>query len=195
MLVDGGRRHRRAVPLRLRRQVVEDLDLERLVALDEERTALSEWQLTADEWMVRGDALGHPALDRGEIGRGQRPRQLEVVVEAVGDGRPDPELRAREQVENGLGHHVRGRVPHRVEVRLCPGVEQLVRGPALGCLEQRLVGVVHVDHRVGGLCHRILAHRRLLENQKPLVHRQDERFTPAVPPAFASHRPARSWSR
>ena len=36
--------------------------------------------------------------------------KLEVVVEAVGDRRADGVLRAREQVEDRLGHQVRGRV-------------------------------------------------------------------------------------
>ena len=41
----------------LGRQVVEDLDLERLAALLEEGAALGRRQLAADERMVGGDAL------------------------------------------------------------------------------------------------------------------------------------------
>ncbi len=121
------------------REVVEDLDLEGLTATLEERATLDRGELAADERMIGRDALGHPRLDRGEVVGRQRPRQLEVVVEAVGDRRPDPELRAREEIEDRLGHDVRGRMPHRVEVAVRPGIEQLVGGPALGRLEQLVV--------------------------------------------------------
>ena len=73
MLVDRRRRHRRAVSLGLGRQVVEDLDLERLLALEEERPALGRRQLAADERVVGGDARAHPvsiaARSSGVIGR------------------------------------------------------------------------------------------------------------------------------
>ena len=74
VLVDRGRRHRRAVPLGPGGEVVEDLDLERLAALGEERPALGRRQLATDERMVGGDALGHPRLDRGQVVGRQRPR-------------------------------------------------------------------------------------------------------------------------
>src|SRR6185369_11784229 len=60
VLVDRRRRHRRAVGLRLRGKVVEDLDLERLVALGEEGPPLLGRQLLADEGMVGLHALRHP---------------------------------------------------------------------------------------------------------------------------------------
>ena len=44
----------------------------------------------------------------------ERHLDVEVVVEAVGDRRPDAELGVREQLLHGLGHHVRGRVPQDV---------------------------------------------------------------------------------
>ena len=132
VLVDRHRRHRRAVGLRLRGEVVEDLDLERLVALGEEGPALVRRQLAADERVVGGDALRHPRLDRGEVVGLERPVELEVVVEAVLDGRPDAELGPGEEVEDGLGHDVGGRVAHRVERVAGAGVEQLLGRAALG---------------------------------------------------------------
>ena len=160
VLVDRGRWHRRAVALGLRGQVVEDLNLERLAALLEERAALGGRQLAANERMVGGDALGHARLDRGKVARRQRSRQLEVVVEAVGDRRPDPELRAREEIEHRLGHDVRGRVAHRVEVAVRARVEELLRGASFRSLQADLIG--RLDRCVG----LFVGHRGpLLENQ------------------------------
>jgi hypothetical protein len=107
VLVDARRGHRRAHGFRLRGEVVEDLDLERLVPLREEGPPLLRRQLAADERMVRRDRLPHPRLDRDQVVGRQRSVELEVVVEAVGDRRADPELRARVQVEDRLGHDVR----------------------------------------------------------------------------------------
>ena len=60
----------------------------------------------------RASAPRSPARSSGVSGRGSS----EVVVEAVVDGRADPELRAREQVQDRLGHDVGGRVAHRAEL-------------------------------------------------------------------------------
>ena len=116
--IEGRRRHRRAVALGGGEEVVDDLDLERLVALDEEGAGLVRASLAELERVVGGDALAHPRLDRREVVGRQRARQQEVVVEAVGDGRPDAELRAREQVQDRLGHDVGGAVAHRPELVL-----------------------------------------------------------------------------
>ena len=53
----------------------------------------------------------HPLLDVGDVLRRERTLDVEVVVEAVGDRRPDPELGVREEVLHGLRHDVSGRVP------------------------------------------------------------------------------------
>ncbi len=66
----------------------------------------------AHESVFAGDDLAHPLLDLGQVLGGQGTRQIEVVVEAVGDGRPDSELGlAGEHLHHRLGHHVRGGVP------------------------------------------------------------------------------------
>ena len=126
MFVDGCRWHRRAVCSSLRRQVVEDLDLERLSALREERSAFRRRQFTPHERMVGLDALGHPHVDRREVVGSERARQLEVVVEAVGNCRPDPKPGAGEQVHDRLRHHVGGGMAHGVQIAVRTGIEQLV---------------------------------------------------------------------
>ena len=88
------------------------------------------------EAKVGGLLLSHLRLDLLEVGRRQRPRQVEVVIEAVLDGRTDGELRVGEDVENGGRHHVRGAVTHRGEVVFGPGAQ--VYGRVLG-------GFVSVD--------------------------------------------------
>ena len=102
------------------------------------------------------------ARSSGVSGRGR----AKVVVEAVVDRRPDPELRAGEEVEDGLGHDMRRRVAHGVEVAVGAGVEQLVGRAALGRLEADLGRFVDpfVRHRAP-----------LLRIKTPLIHRQDER--------------------
>ena len=88
------------------------------------------------EAKVGGLLLSHLRLDLLEVGGRQRPRQVEVVVEAVLDGRTDAELRVGEDVEHGGRHHVRRAVTHRGEVVLGPGAQG--RGRVLG-------GFVSVD--------------------------------------------------
>ena len=64
----------------------------------------------AGEALVVLDDLAHPGLDRLEVLGRERGLDVEVVVEAVLDRRPDAELRVGEQVLDRLGHHVRRRV-------------------------------------------------------------------------------------
>ena len=106
--------------------------------------------------MVGGDALAHPRLDRSQVVGRERARQQQVVVEAVGDGRADPELGAREQVHDRLGQDVRRRVAHRVELAAGAVVQQLVGRAALGRLEADLV-LVRRDRRRGAVL--FVAHR------------------------------------
>ena len=63
------------------------------------------------EGVAAGDDGAHLLLDDRQVLRGQRARQVEVVVEPVIDGRPDGQLRVGEHLEHRLGHHVRKGVP------------------------------------------------------------------------------------
>jgi hypothetical protein len=144
--------------------------------------------------VVRGDALAHPRLDRGQVVRRERAGQLEVVVEAVVDHRPDPELRPREQVEHRLGQDMRGGMAHRAELARSAVIHELIGRPALRHLQGDRV--LDLDRRVArGAVALLLAHlRRLLRITKPRALRQDERLSPAVPPAFTTV-VVHSWPR
>ena len=148
-------------------EVVDNLDLERLVMLDEEGAGLGRRQLGQLERLVGRDALAHARLDRGEVVRGEGPRQQEVVVEAVLDGRADAQLGAREQVEDRLGHDVRRRMAHGAELARGAVVHQLVGGAALGRLQADLDRVVRIGCTDDGHAVLFLAHAvRLLENHE-----------------------------
>ena len=138
--VERRRGHRRAVALGGGLEVVDDLDLERLVALDEDRPGGLGRLFAELERVVGRDRFAHPRLDGRQVVRGQRPGQQEVVVEAVGDDRADAQLRAGKQVQDGLGQDVRRRVAHRPE--LVAGravVHELVGRAALGRVGERLL--------------------------------------------------------
>ena len=169
-------------------QVVEDLDLERLAVLVEPGAAGVRRQDLAHERMVGRNRRRHALLDRGQIVDRQRPGQLEVVVEAVLDGRADAQLRARKEVHDRLGHDVRRRVAHRVERVAGAGVEQLVGRLALGRLERELF--LFLILFVIFFVFVLVGHPGTSGESKDLSsNRQDERLRPpAVPPAFALSR-------
>ena len=81
------------------------------------RAASSEAYSRRDEPLLGLDDLAHRLLERLEVLGRERPLDLEVVVEAVGDRRADPELGVGEQLLHRLGQHVRGGVAdHRAAV-------------------------------------------------------------------------------
>ena len=57
------------------------------------------------------EQLVHLLLDALQVLGRERRLNFEVVVETVLDGRSDGELRSRKQLLDGMGHHVRRRVP------------------------------------------------------------------------------------
>ena len=83
---------------------------------------------------------------------GRAVRKIEVVVEAVGDRGADRVLRTGEEVGDGFGHHVRGRVPQNFPARVGGGHDDLDGGVGVEWPVQ--VGPLAVD--LGG-------HRRLPE--------------------------------
>ena len=62
-----------------------------------------------------GDLASDLLLDRLEVGLRDRLRELEVVVEAVGDRRADRDLHAGMEAHDRLGEQMGGRVPEDVE--------------------------------------------------------------------------------
>ena len=70
----------------------------------------------------------HLVLDAREIALAGRLGELEVVVEAVVDGRPDRDLGAGPEVLHGLGQHVRGGVAqHRQRLVVADAQDAQVR--------------------------------------------------------------------
>ena len=69
-------------------------------------------QLLAHEGLVLGDDLGHALLDAGQVllAEAAPAREVEVVIEAVFDRRPDTALGRREKRRHRCGEEVRGRV-------------------------------------------------------------------------------------
>ena len=109
-----GRRRRRH---RVGAGVVDDLELEAVAG--EHLAGLVGRELVAHEGLRLRDDLAHPGLDPLEVvlHEGGPARQLEVVVEAVLDRRPDAEGGPREQVEHRLGEHVGRGVADREQAR------------------------------------------------------------------------------
>ena len=63
--------------------------------------------LLADDGVVLGDDPLHLGLDLLEVLGRERPARVEVVVEAVLDGRADADLHAREEALDGVRAEVR----------------------------------------------------------------------------------------
>ena len=102
---------------RLRVEALEDLDLEALAALAEERDRLRARQLLALERQVGLRDHAHLVLDAREILGRERLRLGEVVIEAVLDGGADGDLHLGKQALHSLGHDVRGGVTEGCERR------------------------------------------------------------------------------
>ena len=90
-------------------QVLDELDLELLIVEERERVLLG--NLLARPIFLALQDLLHLLLDRLEVVVRRRTRQQEVVVEAVGDLRPDGILRfLAENLDDGLCEHMRQRM-------------------------------------------------------------------------------------
>ena len=74
-------------------------------------------QFLSLERRVGLDGVEHQRFDAFQILRSEGPLDLEIVVETVGGGRADGYLGLREQLHNGVGHHVGSRVAHTVAQR------------------------------------------------------------------------------
>src|ERR1017187_5684545 len=85
----------------------DDLDLERIVLRLEDRDGLGLRHLLADDGVVLGDDSLHLGLDFLEVPGRERPARVEVVIEAVFDGRADADLDAREEALDGVRAEVR----------------------------------------------------------------------------------------
>ena len=115
-------------------EVLDQLDLVVLALGAEALERLRHRHVLARERLVGGDVLAHLRLDGREVRVGHRDPvgELEVVVEAVLDRRPDRDLHAGVELHHGGGQHVRGVVADEVE---------RVLAAAIGDDLQRLVGL------------------------------------------------------
>ena len=86
----------------------DDLRLERLIR--EHLEGVIDRERLPNEGLVDLDDLLHTGLDPLEVLRGEGSADIEVVVEAIGDRRPDRVPRSRVEIENRLSHHMRSRV-------------------------------------------------------------------------------------
>ena len=107
------------------RQLADDLRLVRLPRRGLAGHRLVASELAPLERQVGGHLRTHALLDRLQVGRRQGARQVEVVVEAVADGRTDPQLGLRKELEDGRRHDMRRRMAHRVEPVVSARIEQL----------------------------------------------------------------------
>ena len=98
-------------------QVLDQLDLVGLVLGAEALERLLDPDVLARELLLRADVLAHLLLQRGQVvlGDGHALGELEVVVEAVLDRRPDRDPRAGIEVEHGRGEHMGGVVADQLE--------------------------------------------------------------------------------
>ena len=88
----------------------------------------------------------------GQVVRREGLRDVEVVVEAVGDRRPDAELGLGVQLLHGLGEHVRGGVPDHAAPGVGVGGDRLDVGVGVGRpgeVAQGAVGVADDDDGLG----------------------------------------------
>ena len=127
----------------------------------------------AGEPLALPDDLAHPGLDGLQVLRGERLGHVEVVVEAVLDRRADTQLGLREQLLYGLGHDVRGRMPHDVPAVVAGDAHRLHDVPVghlVGQVAQLAVdpggdrGAVAAGHRRTGRSQRRARRRARLDH-------------------------------
>ena len=98
-------------------EVVDQLDLVVLALRHEQLASLRDGHVAALEALGGFDVRAHALFDLGEVRLGDRPvlGELEVVVEAVVDRRPDRDLDAVVELHHRRGEHVRGVVADQLE--------------------------------------------------------------------------------
>ena len=106
----------RHINLALTAEFLNLIDLVRLRPLREKGGSVGNAHDAAlKRFLGLGDAVDL-GLNGREVVLGHWCVEFEVVIKAVLDGRPKPKARAREQRHDGLGHYVRGRMAHHVQV-------------------------------------------------------------------------------
>ncbi|MDF2806871.1 MAG: uncharacterized protein K0S43_1817 [Cellulosimicrobium sp.] len=122
----------------------------------------------AAEGLALPDDPGHRLVEGLEVLGRERGLDVEVVVEAVRDGRADAQLRVGVDLLDGLGEHVRGRVPqHREAVGRVDGhaLDHVAVGDGRVEVLEDAVDADHDDVATGGeqvRARRARRHRGLL---------------------------------
>ena len=159
----GGRGHVRAaaqveplallvdVDLLVRRDGVDQLDLEHLALVGEHALGLVARPHFLGEGFVAGDDLAHLLFDGGKIFRRERLVAEKVVIEAVFDHRTDGDLGARPQGLHRLGQHVGGVVADQFQRAGVVAIDELDLGVAADGLAEVDDGAVerHGDGALG----------------------------------------------
>ncbi len=98
-------------------EVLDQLDLVGLILGAKALDRVGGGDLAALERLVGGDVVAHRRLDPLEVGLGRRDAlgELEVVVEAAVDRRPDRNSGAGPELDDRGGHHMRGVVADQPE--------------------------------------------------------------------------------
>ena len=125
--------------------LLDQLHLQRLAPVAEERLGLRLRHHPALVAQVAGRDLGHLPFDRLEVVGNERTVDDEVVEEAVVDGRSDAAPRLREQRRHRRGQEMRGAVP--VEVQGLGGVGRHEAHLGVGIERVRQIDHATVDHR------------------------------------------------
>ena len=109
-------------------EVLDPLELERIVGEPPARFVAID--LLANERKLLGDDLPHLGLERLEIFRSERLIDLEIVVEAVLDGRAEADLRVRTEPAHRRGQDVRARMTQHASDSRVPLGEYAKRSTA-----------------------------------------------------------------
>ena len=108
-----------------RRDRVDQLDLEGLLLVGEQRAHVLALPDLLGEGRIARNDLAHLRLDLREVLGRERRLAEEVVVESVLDHRADGHLRVRPERLHGLGQHVRAIVADQLERARVGAVEEL----------------------------------------------------------------------
>ncbi len=141
----GVQRHR--LHVLVAHEVIDQLDLVRLLLGDEPRARQIDGQLLADERLGRPHVLEHLGLDRGKVLLGDRDpgREVEVVVEAVVDRRADAHLDPGVELGHRGGQDVGGVVADQREGALAVGRQDRDRGTVVDRLREVAQLAVDLD--------------------------------------------------
>ena len=138
------------------RKVLNQLHLVGLVFLLEEPDGIFSWKFKALQRQIFLHNLLHLGFDGREILGGDWGLNIQIIVEAVVDGRADGQLRLRVQTLDGLGHNVGSGVAEGVTPSLVLKGENVQRAVPVNDRPQIHPLAVHLP----GACHsrQTLAH-------------------------------------